>query len=141
VSEGKLPIAENIQACRKGTTLPERDHPAGSRGLVDPHAALDGFWPLAYDSFTINPSTSMTQLTQEFFEQTLKAAVAPLATAEELRATERRLIKHGTDLQAELARMVATGFDDVQRRLDVVERVHKLETDMRQIKEALHISA
>jgi hypothetical protein len=83
----------------------------------------------------------MSELTKEFFEQTLKAAVAPLATAEDVRETERRLMKHGADLQAELARMVADGFDDMKERLDVVERVHKLESDMRQIKEALHISA
>lgn len=76
----------------------------------------------------------MTQLTQERFEQILTEKLAPLATKEDV----HREVRGGVE---ELARLVSTGFEDVQRRLDVVERVQKLETDMREIKEALHISA
>lgn len=76
----------------------------------------------------------MTQLTQERFEQILTEKLAPLATKEDV----HREVREGVE---ELARMVSTGFEDVQRRLDVVERVQRLETDMHKIKEALHITA
>ena len=62
-------------------------------GIIQKFHYLDEFAPRPYDSFTIN-FTSMSEITKEYFEQTLKAAVAPLGTAEDLRATERRLIKH-----------------------------------------------
>ena len=81
----------------------------------------------------------MSELTKETFEQTLKAALAPLATAEDLRATERRLMKRAEDLQGELARMVAEGFEDVQRRLDVSEQLETHERKFLKLEEALHI--
>lgn len=85
----------------------------------------------------------MTQLTEERFRDILAEQLAPLASkqdlAEGLRAVERRLMKHSEDLQAELARMVAQGFDELKQELDVRERVVKLESDMTRIKEALHV--
>lgn len=40
----------------------------------------------------------------------------------------------------ELARMVNEGFEDLQQRLDVKERVERLENEMKKIKDALHVS-
>ena len=85
----------------------------------------------------------MTQLTQERFEQVLHQKIKGLASKADLREAVRPLatkqdVRDGVE---ELARMVSTGFDDIRRGLDVVERVKHLESDVRQIKEALHISA
>ena len=46
-------------------------------------------------------------------------------------------IKHS---QEELARMVSSGFKDVQTRLDVTNRMSAVEHDLKTIKSALHLS-
>ncbi len=74
----------------------------------------------------------MTQLTEERFEQIL---------AERLKAQTTELKAYAREQTAELARMVAEGFDELKRELDVRERVVKLESDMTRIKEALQVSA
>jgi len=107
-------------------------------GRVENLACLDELARPDYDSFTIN-FLSMSELTKEHFEETLKAAIDPLATAEDLRATERRLMKHADDLQGELARMVAEGFNDVQHRLDLRKEVDAHERKFQKLEEALHI--
>jgi phosphoenolpyruvate carboxylase len=56
---------------------------------------------------------------------------------EELRATERRMIKHADDLQAELARMVESGFTDVQQRLDVRQQVQRHQMALHEIYQKL----
>jgi hypothetical protein len=75
----------------------------------------------------------MTELTKEFFEQTLdkklKEAVAPLATKQDVR-----------DGVEELARMVSTGFEDIQERLDVHKLIQVHERKLQKIEEALHIT-
>lgn len=72
------------------------------------------------------------ELTKEFFEKTLLS-------------TEKRIITHLAEKieqsQEELALMVQAGFEDVMERLDVRDRVEKLEKDMSKIKSALHLSA
>jgi hypothetical protein len=74
----------------------------------------------------------MTELTKEFFERTLdqklKDAVAPLATKLDVR--------EGVE---ELARMVADGFEDVQRRLDVQQLIQAHALKFQKLEEALHI--
>lgn len=110
----------------------------------------------------------MSELTKEYFEQYLDtkldgfvtkeyfdSKIGGLATKGELLATrnelkkdlstqinslEGRLVKKFDDGIEELARMVADGFADVQRRLDVTARVEHLEVDMSKIKGALNIS-
>ena len=72
----------------------------------------------------------MTQLSEERFKEILTKELAPLAT--------RQDVREGVE---ELARIVSSGFDDVQKRLDVVDRVKKPEADMSQIKQALYITA
>jgi hypothetical protein len=83
------------------------------------------------------------ELTQEYFDQ----MIAKLATKEDitvirkdLDAQSRDLKAHAEELQAELARMVHEGFTDMQERLDVNVRVKKLESDMRELRNALHLS-
>jgi hypothetical protein len=75
----------------------------------------------------------MTELTKEFFEQTLdkklKDAVAPLATRQDVR-----------DGVEELARMVSAGFEDIQERLDVQKLIQVHERKFKKIEEALHIT-
>jgi hypothetical protein len=73
------------------------------------------------------------ELTKEYFDQALKGlvtkddlqkAVAPLATSEQVE---------------ELARMTASGFEDIQGRLDVTEHVKTFERKFQRLEEALHI--
>ena len=76
----------------------------------------------------------MSELTKEMLEQALKglatkqdlqAAVAPLATSEQIE---------------ELARMVSAGFEDIQSRLDVTAKLKVFERKFQKLEEALHIT-
>jgi hypothetical protein len=67
----------------------------------------------------------MTQLTEERFEEILTEKLAPLATKVQI---------------DELARMTKHGFDDVLERLDVRERVTRVENSLQRIATELHIS-
>src|SRR5689334_21516563 len=63
----------------------------------------------------------MTELSKEYFDQALKNLASkddlkPLATLQDVR-----------EAVEELARTTNSGFEDVQRRLDVTERVQKIE--------------
>ena len=66
-------------------------------------------------------------LTKEILEQTIKAS-------------EKRIISRIDEAQEELARMTKIGFDDVLDRLDVKERVQKLEKQLAELRTALHLS-
>jgi uncharacterized Zn finger protein len=68
----------------------------------------------------------MSELTKEQFEQVIKAS-------------EERITKRIDEAQEELAGMVAAGFEDVQRRLDVTEQVKLFERKFQKLEEALHI--
>jgi hypothetical protein len=81
----------------------------------------------------------MSELTKEYFEQTLKAAlksaVAPLATKSDVR-----------DAVEELARITSAGFarteerfDELETRLDMRERIKNFERKFQKLEEALHI--
>jgi hypothetical protein len=67
----------------------------------------------------------MTQLTEERFEEILTEKLAPLATKEQIE---------------DLARMTSRGFEDVLERLDVRERVARVENSLQRIAKELHIS-
>lgn len=78
------------------------------------------------------------ELTQEYFDSVVKNLatkddIKPLATKSDV-----------TDAVDELARVVGEGFlaerQYLEERLDVRERVQQIETDLRRIKTALHIS-
>lgn len=71
------------------------------------------------------------ELTKEHFDQ----AVADLTA--DIRESERRVIKHADDLQAELAQMVSAGFADVAERLDVRNQVERHEKALEQISQKL----
>jgi hypothetical protein len=73
------------------------------------------------------------ELTKEHFDQSLRGvatkddmqkAVGPLATSEQIE---------------ELARIVSSGFEDIQSRLDVTEPVKVFERKFLKLEEALHI--
>jgi hypothetical protein len=74
----------------------------------------------------------MSELNREYFEQHLADKLAPLATKQDIR-----------EAVEELARIMNSGFEDIQHRLDVTERVHRIETTLERkftkLEEALHI--
>jgi predicted amino acid dehydrogenase len=89
------------------------------------------------------------ELTKEHFEKVVKNFaekddLKSLASKEDLQKTilaaEKRIINRIDDAQEELAIMAKNGFEDVLDRLDVTERMQKLETEMAKIKTALHLS-
>ena len=69
------------------------------------------------------------ELSKEHFDKAIKG----LATKDDLKGLASK-----TDIE-ELARMVSSGFEDLRKRMDVRDRVIKLEGDMKKIKDALHI--
>ena len=66
------------------------------------------------------------ELTKEHFDQSLATS-------------EKRIITRIDESQAELARMVADGFEDVQRRLDLTAQIKTFERKFSKLEEALHI--
>jgi len=84
------------------------------------------------------------ELTKKELEQVLDQKITNLPTKDDLQkaivASEKKIITRIDEAQEELARMTKSGFDDVLERLDVKERVQKLEKEMISIKTALHLS-
>jgi hypothetical protein len=103
-------------------------------------------------------------LTKEYFDKALKnlatkgdlknfatkADLKKLVTKDELRTLEiqiddrfekqTQILMAYTDDKIEmLARMVNSGFEDMKERLDVNERVVKIERDLKKIKQVLHV--
>jgi hypothetical protein len=72
------------------------------------------------------------ELTKQQFADILTEKLAPLATKEDV----CREVREGV---AELAEMVASGFEDVQRRLDVTTQISAFERKFQKLEEALHI--
>lgn len=86
----------------------------------------------------------MSQLTKEQFEKAIKSLVTKkdlegLVTKKDLEMAKTELIKHSEGLQEELAGMVNSGFDDVQKQLDVKQQMQIFERKFRKLEEALHI--
>lgn len=84
----------------------------------------------------------MTELTKEYFEQTLDKKLKGLATTADLQKAVAPLatkqdIRDGVE---ELARMVSAGFEDIQERLDVHKLIQVHERKLQKIEEALHIT-
>ena len=81
------------------------------------------------------------ELTQQHFDQVVKT----LSTKDDLKnaisTSEQKIIARIDEAQEELARITNTGFDDVLERLDVKERMQKLEKQMTELRTALHLSA
>lgn len=75
----------------------------------------------------------MAQLTEERFEEILTAKLAPLATKQQVNELKDQI--------EDLARMTSHGFEDVLERLDVRDRVQKLEHDMKELRGSLHLSS
>jgi len=75
------------------------------------------------------------ELTKEHFDQ----VVGGLASKKDLDNLEQRLKTHAEDLQSELARMVADGFGDVQKRLDLQQQLQAHDLKFQKLEEALHI--
>jgi hypothetical protein len=68
------------------------------------------------------------ELTKEHFDQTIKG----LATKQDV----HNEVREGVE---ELARMVSTGFEDLNARLDVAEQMKTFERKFQRLEEALHI--
>ncbi|HJU12801.1 MAG TPA: hypothetical protein VJ728_18100 [Candidatus Binataceae bacterium] len=68
----------------------------------------------------------MPQLTEERFEEILTEKLAPLAT----KADVHREVRDGVD---ELARLVSAGFEDIQKQLDVRDRVERHEVLLKEL--------
>ena len=83
------------------------------------------------------------ELTKEFFEQALKSLATKTDLQDGLADSEQRIvksvIKRIDEAQEELARMTSAGFDDLQSRLDVAERMKAFERKFQRLEEALHI--
>jgi len=79
----------------------------------------------------------MTEFTKEYFEQTLDKKLKRLATKDDLQEAVTPLAT--SEQVEELARMVSSGLDDIQNRLDVTEQVKAHERKFHQLEEALHI--
>ena len=72
----------------------------------------------------------------------IQSAMAKLATSEELRATERRVMKHAEDMQAELAGMVANQVvSELNDKSHLIQRVVELEGHVKEIRNALHLTS
>ncbi len=72
----------------------------------------------------------MKELTEERLSEIL---------AEKLDQQTIDLKAHAVELQAELARMVNDGFDDMRERLDVTTQLKGFERKFQKLEEALHI--
>ena len=69
------------------------------------------------------------ELTKEHFDQ----VVSKLATKEQVESVAEQI--------EGLARMTSRGFEDVLERMDVRDRVDKLEIQMKELRGALHLSS
>lgn len=79
----------------------------------------------------------MTQLTKEYFDKTIRTQSKELKGLMDNQSDKfRALVKSEIE---ELARITNKGFEDVIKRLDVRERVEKLERDMGKVREALNL--
>jgi hypothetical protein len=70
----------------------------------------------------------MAELTKEYFDQ----VISGLATKVDLENQTNNLKAHAEHLQSELAGMI-------ERSVNVSERVKRLESDVKMIKQALHL--
>ncbi len=87
-------------------------------------------------------------LTKEYFDKALKNLVSKsdlkgFATKADLdmrmEKQTQALMAYTDDRLESLARMIQAGIEDLQQRLDMNDRIEKLEKDMKKIKEALHV--
>ena len=83
-------------------------------------------------------------LTKEYFDKALKnlatkSDLKKFATRDEVAEQTKLLMAFTADQVEGLARMVQEGLSDVQARLDLGDRVEKLERELKKIKEALSV--
>jgi hypothetical protein len=79
------------------------------------------------------------ELTKEHFDQIVKHLASKSDVEGAVASSEKRIIQRIDAAQEELARLVAAGFEDVQRRLDVSKQLHEFELKFQRLEEALHI--
>ena len=78
-------------------------------------------------------------LTKEHFDKALKGIATKSDLDTRMKKQTRELMAYTDDRLESLARMIQAGFEDLQQRLDVNDRIEKLEKEMKKIKEALHV--
>lgn len=90
----------------------------------------------------------MANLTKEYFDKQLNKLVSrrdfsdqikKLSTKEDILSTKEDILFSTKKDIEELARITSKGFEDVIKRLDVRERVEKLERQMETVKGALNL--
>lgn len=74
-------------------------------------------------------------LTKEHFDKAIKK----LATQNDLTKQTDLLITHTSVQMESLARIIQVGFEGVQARLDVADKVLKLENEIKEIRAALQM--
>ncbi len=84
----------------------------------------------------------MSNLTKEYFTQQLKGMEerSKVHTEHKVTGMEGRLKAHTEHEVANLARMVSNRFNDIERALNVKEKVEKLERQMREVRQAIGYS-
>ena len=91
------------------------------------------------------------EITKDYLDSSLKDLAKTLATKTDLsdfksdlksdmKAMETRLIDRIDESQAELARMVTRGFEDLKKQLDVREEVEVLEQQMHEVRLKLNLA-
>mgnify|MGYP001562874197 CR=1 FL=1 len=82
----------------------------------------------------------MANLTKEYFDKHLNSAVKDIKSdIKDLKTSTDKKFKELSENIEDLAGMTARGFNEVILKLDVRERVEKLELEMKQIREAINI--
>jgi len=79
----------------------------------------------------------MTNLTKEYFDKKLDGLSR--SVDKKLSVLTEDLKSYVSDKNEELARLVSASFEDVIKRLDVRERVEKLEKKVGRIMEAINL--
>ena len=83
----------------------------------------------------------MANLTKEYFDRKIGGVAKDLKSYVNDKNSElaKDLKSYVNDKHEELARLVSAGFEDVIKRLDVRERVEKLEKKVGRIMEAINL--
>ena len=81
-------------------------------------------------------------LTKEHFDKTISGLATKIdlkASKSDLKGMEERILSRIDDAQEELAIMAANGFEDIQRRLDVSDKINTFERKFEKLAKSLNI--
>ena len=96
---------------------------------------VDGFYGSATIHLRLTPTPM--ELTKEYFDEQLKK----LATKEDLKSQTKEFEDYTDQVAATILESVYAGFQRVHRRLDSRDkRIEHVESDLKEMKEALNLS-